>query len=261
MSLVIPAVLPSSRKDLEEKLALFAQMPTVSRIQIDVVDGRFASPASWPYFAEATHTSSETTQGTAKGRPYNGAGEPGTKSDLVPGEMLPYLDRIAYEIDLMCLDAEASVEAWLSKGATRLTFHVESDTNPLRLLEAVRRRYGAGGVVPGLLSFGLALNLESDPALIETCIDHVEYVQFMGIARIGRQGQPFDTRVLNKIRLFHSRHPSVPIQVDGGVTLANAGELVGLGVTNLIVGSGILRAADPASALAAFEALQSPYGV
>ena len=53
MGLVVPAVLASSRKDFEEKLALFAQLPSVSRIQIDVVDGRFASPASWPYTAGA----------------------------------------------------------------------------------------------------------------------------------------------------------------------------------------------------------------
>ena len=51
------------------------------------------------------------------------------------------------------------------------------------------------------------------------------------------------------------------MQVDGGVSLANAKQLVALGVGNLVVGSGILRASDPASAIAAFEALQSPYGV
>ena len=40
--------------------------------------------------------------------------------------MLPALDHIAYEIDLMCFDAEQAADAWLKLGATRLTFHVES---------------------------------------------------------------------------------------------------------------------------------------
>ena len=51
------------------------------------------------------------------------------------------------------------------------------------------------------------------------------------------------------------------MQVDGGVSLENAKKLVVLGVSNLVVGSGMLRAANLAAAFAAFEAFQTPYGV
>src|SRR3989344_2007186 len=232
MSIIVPAVLPSSHADIEEKLALIARIPSVSRVQIDVVDGKFAGPASWPY----------TTLKELR--------------DMVErGEMLPYLDRFAYEIDLMCIDAEHVAEAWLAIGASRLTFHAESTTDLLRLLASARRRYG------DFVSFGVALNLKSDLALIEQSIGEIEYVQFMGIARIGRQGQPFDRRVLEKVRVLHLRHPEVKIQVDGGVSLDNAQRLIALGVSNLVVGSALLSARDPAAALALFEALQGPYGV
>ncbi len=232
MSLVVPAVLPSSRKDLDEKLSIFAAFPAVSRVQIDVVDGKFATPASWPCSA------------------------PGELSTMAGrGEMLPALDRIAYEIDLMCLDPEQAADAWLALGATRLTFHAESATDLPRLLASARNRYGS------FISFGLALNIASDLALLEQGLGEIEYVQFMGIARIGRQGQPFDRRVFEKIRVFHSRHKDMPLQVDGGVSLANARQLTALGVTSLVVGSGILKASDPAAALAALEALETPFGV
>lgn len=238
MSLIVPAVLPSSRVELEEKLALFARMPEVKRIQIDVVDGKFASPASWPYSAKAT-------QGT-----------PSELDTMVQkGEMLPNLDRFEYEVDLMCLDALRAASAWLALGATRLTLHAESATDLPRLLAAARTRYGS------VVTFGLALNVASDLALLEPCLGEIEYVQFMGIARIGRQGQMFDTRVLEKIRAFRTRHPEMPLQVDGGVTLGNAKKLIALGVSTLVVGSGILKADDPAAALAKFEALQTPFGV
>ena len=241
MSLIVPAVLPSTRKDLEEKLALFAAMPSISRIQIDVVDGKFAEPASWP---------------------YNFASEPSTKSDLVLGEMLPYLDRISYEIDLMCIDAKSAIESWLVLGATRLTIHAESTTDLPRLLAFVREHYGTGtGFASDLISFGLALNIASDLALIERSLGEVAYVQFMGIARIGRQGQPFDERVFEKVRVFRERHPAIPVQVDGGVSFGNAKKLIALGVSHLVVGSGILRAADPVAALNALEELRSPFGV
>jgi ribulose-phosphate 3-epimerase len=237
MALVVPAVLPSSRKDLEEKLALFARIPSVNRVQIDIVDGRFATPASWPYVAPEE-----------------------LRSMVGQHETLPRLDSIEYEIDIMCFDAELAAAPWLALGATRLTFHAESITNLPRLLASARRRYGAG-FTPGLISYGVALNIASDLALIEPCVGEIEYVQFMGISRIGRQGQPFDRRVLEKVRAFHNRHPELPLQVDGGVSLSNARELIALGVSSLIIGSGLLRASDPAAALAAFEGLQGSYGV
>lgn len=232
MSRIVPAVLPSSYTDLEEKLALFAAIPSVSRVQIDVVDEHFSSPVSWPYSApEELQTLVERSR------------------------VLPVLDRIEYEIDLMCLDAERAADAWLALGATRLTFHTESISDLSRFLASIRTQYG------DLISFGLALNITSDLELLEHHLSEIDYVQFMGIAQIGQQGQTFDHRVLEKIRIFHDSHPGVPIQVDGGVSLESAKSLLSLNVSNLVVGSGILRANNPAAAFAAFETLQGHFGV
>lgn len=233
MSLVVPAVLPTSREDLAEKLNLFARISSVSRVQIDVVDGKFATPASWPYTAqEELHAM------------------------VARGEMLPHLDRIAYEIDLMCLDAEQVAEAWLALGASRLTFHVESFIDPHRALISIHERYGSYSA-----SFGLAFNIATSFENLESCFAYVEYIQCMGITTIGRQGQHFDRNALDKVRRFRAVHPEIPVQVDGGVSLDTARELVTLGVSQLIVGSGILRAADPSAEVAKFEALHSSFGV
>ncbi len=233
MNIVAPAVLPSSREDLAEKLTLFARIPQISRVQIDVVDGRFATPPSWPYSAlQELNVMVER------------------------GDMLPHLERFEYEIDLMCLDAPRAADAWLSLGASRLTFHAESAVDVSQMLSSVQARYGRE-----IVSYGLALNLESSLTLVEPYLGDVDYVQFMGIARIGRQGQPFDRRVLDRVRAFHDRHPEVPIQIDGGVSLQNASTLFAVGVSDVIVGSAILRAQDPAAAFAAFGALQNSFGV
>ncbi len=237
MGLVVPAVIPSSRQELWEKLELFSKIPSVSRIQIDVVDGRFASPASWPY------TAPEEMQ-----------------KILLEGEMLPQLHEIEYEIDLMCIDAERAAGNWLALGASRITFHAESSTNLLGLLDSVKKKYGSNGF-SSLVSFGIAINIESDLVLIKSVLDEIEYVQFMGITKIGKQGQLFDERVFEKIRTFHSRHPEIPVQVDGGVSHRNAAELVKLGVSNLIIGSALVRGGSPSAAIAKFEELKSSFGV
>jgi ribulose-phosphate 3-epimerase len=237
MGLVVPAVLPSSRTDLEEKLALLAVIPSLTRVQIDVVDGKFAPSISWPYSAPTEF-----------------------KEMVARGDMLPYLDRFEYEIDLMCLDAEIAARGWLALGATRLTFHAESTNDLRRLIATARGTYGAG--IEPLVSFGLALNVASDLALIEPYLGDIDYVQLMGIARIGTQGQPFDRRTLENVRLFRHRHPDMPLQVDGGISIDHARELVALGVTHLIIGSAIVNVRDPAAAIAAFEEIkQSTYGV
>lgn len=240
MGLIVPAVLPSSYDDLKKKLAFIAEMPSVRRVQIDVVDGIFASPASWP---DCT-TSNELADMTQR------------------GEMLPQLNQFEYEIDLMCLDALSAAADWLALGATRLTFHAESTKDPMKLLASARTRYGSGAdFTPGLISFGLALNITSDSTLIESCINEISYVQFMGIEQIGGQGRPFDTRVLEKVREFHHKHPNMPIQVDGGVSVENARSLLAAGTSTLVVGSALLRADSPAAAIEVFEHLENPYGV
>jgi ribulose-phosphate 3-epimerase len=238
MSLVVPALLSPSRKELGEALALVADLPEVARIQIDVVDGRFASPATWPYTA-----------------PHELAGM------RAAGAMLPMLHRIEYEIDLMCLDAAEAAGAWLTLGASRLVFHAESVPQVGAFLAAMQKRYAGGVRSCALAAFGIALNVESDLALIEPYLDRVEFVQFMGIARIGRQGQPFDPRVVERVRRFHAQYPDLPVQVDGGVSAETAPALVAAGVSNVVVGSAILRAADPRAVFARLEATQDPYGV
>lgn len=232
MSIVVPAVLPSSRQDFKERLRLFAHIPSVNRVQIDVVDGRFATPASWPYTAPSEW-----------------------RAMVRAGEMLPEAHRITYEIDLMCYDAERSAAGWLALGATRLTLHGESATDLPRLLASMRARYGS------IVSYGIALNINSSLGLIESSLTEIDYVQLMGIAHIGKQGQPFDTRVLEKAVIFHTHHPGIPLQIDGGVSLANAKKLLGLGITSLVIGSGILKAEDPAAEVEKFEALESSFGV
>lgn len=236
MNLVIPAVLPSSRKELSDKLAIFAGLGA-EKVQIDVVDGKFATPPSWPYTAPLEF-----------------------ERMVKRGEMLPNFDTIAYEVDLMCLDTDRAAAGWLTLGARRLTFHAESMQNAPEHLKRARARY-AGDIGGELVSFGIALNIASDLALLEPCLPYVDYVQFMGIASIGKQGQPFDERVLSKIRVFRNKHSHMPVQVDGGVSLVSAKKLVAIGVTNLVIGSAILRASDPVKAIADFEALHENGGV
>lgn len=242
MALVVPAILPSSRKELERWLKFFSHVPSVERVQIDVVDGRLAPSKSWPY----NSLDMDKDAGSWK-----------------ESFILPKIDKIKYEMDMMCMDALDSAGDWLALGATRLIFHIEAVVAIPNFFATVRQKYGGGKdmELSHLLSVGIALNIKTDMRVAEPYLSEVDFVQFMGIEKIGRQGQRFDKRVIDNVKKVRSRHPHIPIQVDGGVNLEHAKELLSAGVGTIVVGSAILDAKDPITAITSFQALESPYGV
>lgn len=238
MGIIVPAVIPTSRLDLEEKLSQLSGL--CEDVQIDIVDGVFAGPASWPYVtdaAEPTHM-------------------------LNDGELLPKAGEFRLEIDLMSADPESVAGIWIGLGASRLTVHSESTRYIPRFLSSTHGTYGHDAeFTPGLLALGLSIGIETDLALIEPHLKKIDYVQFMGIKKIGHQGESFDTRVFAKIRAFRSRYPTIEIQVDGGVTLENAAKLLEAGVKRLVVGSALWKAPDLAARYREFDELTQRHGL
>ncbi len=233
MSPIVPALLVKSRAELEDKLGRL--VGHVSAVQLDVVDGHYVGPATWPY-----------TEGGAP------------SGNLA----LPALDDFSLELDLMTEDPGKAAGTWIENGITRITIHAESARDLPAVLARLRKEYGHDkGFAPGLLSVGLAIGPATESAMIEPYMDQADYVQFMGILNIGRQGEPFDQRTLQKVRFFHKTYPDMPLQVDGGVTLENAPALLDAGVSRLIIGSGLWKAPNLIEALAAYTALAEEYGL
>lgn len=238
MGIIVPAIIPTSKQDLEEKLARLSGV--CEEVQIDIVDGVYARPASWPYLGDTSEPSRM----------------------LAAGEMLPKVGEFRFEIDLMSQDPESAAGTWIGLGATRLTVHAESSRYISRFLDTTRSLYGHDkDFVPGLLSLGIAIGTETDLSLIEPLLDRVTYVQFMGIRTIGHQGEPFAPGVLSRIAAFKRKHPDIEITIDGGVTRENAPKLLDAGVKRLVVGSAIWKAPDPVEAYRALTALTHVHGI
>lgn len=235
MSAIIPAILPASREELAQKLLLLQGVAT--EVQIDVIDGKYAAaPASWPY----------------------------AEGDSVPqeDELVTLTGPIRFEIDLMARTPEEVLGSWMRAGAHRLTVHAESTAQLSELVSSMRTKYGHDKeFAPGLFSFGLAIGMATETALIEPYLSECDYIQFMGITTIGKQGQMFDSRVIPKIAAFHRKYPDMPIQVDGGVSLENIPQLLRAGASRLVVGSAFWRAQDPKSELTKMMQLAQTSGL
>jgi ribulose-phosphate 3-epimerase len=230
MALIVPALLPKSRAELVSGLMRLAPLEQVTEVQIDLVDGEFATPASWPY---------------ALGESWE----------------LPFADRFLFDIDLMVHDPRVAIDAMVSFGARRVTVHAESTPRIHELLADLRKTYGhEAGFAPDLLAVGIALGVETPVTLIDSFVGDIDYVELMGIATIGRQGEPFDARVLSRIRELHTKYPSLTIQIDGAVSLETAPKLLAAGASRLVVGSALTRADSLVERLDAFLSIGEKYG-
>ncbi len=238
MSIIVPAILPASRADLVSKLDKLQGL--VDEVQVDIVDGVFASPPTWPY----------------------DTGPEELTRMLASGDLIPRSGECRIEVDLMVAHPEATAGAWIELGASRITIHAASASHLPRLLDSFKTTYGHDkGFASDLLAIGLAITPDVDPETLAPYLDQIDYVQFMGIRRVGRQGEPFDLGILKTIDRFHRRHPDTPVQVDGGVSIETAPRLLEIGVSRLVVGSALWKAPDLKAAVAKFQEVTEEKGI
>jgi ribulose-phosphate 3-epimerase len=224
---IIPAILPQDFAELEEKVSLVKA--GTKWIQLDVCDGQFTPRPSWPY--RKTDDNFELIVREDQG--------------------LPGWENLEYEIDLMVNRPEEVVDDWVSAGATRVVIHAESKGNPMKAVE----------MLEGRVEVGLAFNIGSPQLGQLSDLLHsgfmFNYIQLMGIDKVGFQGQAFDEKVLEEIRDVKELADfyKFKIQIDGGVSLETAPKLIQAGADRLIVGSAVINAENPLGALEEFEAL------
>ncbi len=203
---IIPAILPKDFKEIEEKIELITGM--VTRVQVDICDGKFVPSTTWPY--KKPDSNYEAILREERG--------------------MPEWETIDYEFDLMIKDpTEDDMRNWLSVGAARIVLHADSSPDLTPCIN----------VLNGLAEIGLALNIKTPIDVIEKYKDKISYIQLMGITKVGFQGQAFDPRVLSKIKEIKEKYPEMVVQIDGGVSLATAEELRDAGADRLIVGSAL----------------------
>lgn len=234
MGVILPAILVTTRAEIEAQLALVKGL--VDTVQVDIVDGRMQGAPTWPY-AE------------------------GGLSSLPEGFDIHDMGDVHFEMDLMVKDEGEAMRAFLRAGAGKLIIHAESTDNMSSLLDELENTYGRDKELSqDLLSVAIAIHANTPPERYEPYLARVDYVQFMGIAKEGVQGQPFDERVLTKVQDFKKAHPEIIVQIDGGVSLETAPKLLNAGANRLVVGSALWKSGDIPGTLHAFELLIEQYG-
>jgi ribulose-phosphate 3-epimerase len=137
------------------------------------------------------------------------------------------------DVHLMIEHPDRFVESFVEAGADLISIHQEADRHMHRTLSAIRE---AGAMA------GIAINPSTPVQLIEPVLHLVDLVVVMSV-NPGFGGQRFIHETLAKIgqlvRLRSEAGHGFLIEIDGGVTLKNATEIVASGVDVLVAGSTI----------------------
>ncbi len=222
---IIPAILAKRFRDVERQLLLVHEH--APHVQIDVVDGEFAHPASWP------STDRDAFEAIVKEE-----------------HGLPFWGELEFEFDLMLQRPHDEVRRFVRAGASRIVLHVRSEhvLDAFQTLIDLRQEGGDFAV-----AVGVAMLPTDQLDVLEPFEAQFDFIQVMGIDEVGKQGQPFNPQAIHVVERLRHRYPRLQLQVDGGVTKEHARALVEAGANRLIVGSAIFGAKDPLAALAELQ--------
>lgn len=225
---IIPAIMPKNFEDIKDKVGVVRDY--VKTVQVDLCDGKFVHKTTWP---------------------FNDRDADSLDDILSEREGMPYWENINYELDLMVIDGITNFESYAKLGAKRIVFHVSE--NEIDLF--VDFFEGLDMYIRDSIEIGIAFEVHYDIDRYSKIISMVDFVQCMGIAQIGLQGEPFDLKTLENIKILRDKFFDIIISVDGGVNLKSAQMLIEAGVDRLVVGSAIFADISPIDAILEFENL------
>lgn len=212
---VVPSLPAQNLEELREKIGRVKGL--VSTFQIDICDGEFVPSVSWPMHDEDRAQFEKIIRGV---------------------ESLPHASTLSFEVHFMAHEPERLLPEWLEVGVVRALFHIEA-RHDWEMIQKVGEH----------IELGVSLLIDTPLERLEPYMGRAKIVQLMGIASIGVQGQPFDARVLERVREVKKLYPDVIIEIDGAVNRETAPLLVEAGATRLAPGSYVLKNDDPQGAI------------
>ena len=153
------------------------------------------------------------------------------------------------DVHLMIEKPERYIEEFAKVGADIITVHYESTVHLHRTLTQIKDAGCKAGVV---------LNLTTPVSVLEDILPKCYMVLLMSI-NPGFGGQKFEEITYNKViklrQMANDQGLNTHIEIDGGVTSANAKKLLDAGADVLVAGSFIFKSDNPTQTIADLKAI------
>lgn len=143
------------------------------------------------------------------------------------------------DVHLMILEPERYAEDFKAAGADHLTVHIETCPHLHRNIQQIK---SLG------MKAGVAVNPSTPINFLQNVLGDIDIVLLMSV-NPGFGGQSFIPHTLNKIRelrkIIDDNKLDVKIEIDGGVTVENAKEILDAGAHVLVAGNTVFASKDP----------------
>ena len=155
------------------------------------------------------------------------------------------------DVHMMVIDPEKLVEPFARAGADSITFHIEATDDPQSVIDRIK---ATGAKV------GISIKPATPLAEIEPYYDQIDLVLVMSVDP-GFGGQGYldgSTERVEKVKqilIEKCLQDRVLIEVDGGIKLHNAEEVINAGANVLVAGSAIFGTDDPVQTMKDFYLL------
>ena len=151
------------------------------------------------------------------------------------------------DVHMMVIEPEKLVEPFAKAGADNITFHIEATNDPDGIIELIK---SCGCKV------GVSIKPKTPLTEIFPVLQKVDVVLVMSVEPgFGGQGYiPGTNERIAEIKSFLNKDylDHVLIEVDGGVKLHNAKEVMDAGADVLVAGSEVFKSADPVQTIKEF---------
>ena len=210
---ILPSILAANFARLGEEIAS-VERAGASMLHLDVMDGHFV---------------------------------PNISIGIPVVESIRRITALKLDVHLMIADADTYAPRFIEAGADHVLVHQEACPHLDRTLRLIREHGALAGVV---------VNPATPISTLSEVLDLVDHVLIMSV-NPGFGGQEFIPNALHKVRALASRRKELglnfAIEIDGGVTRDNAGEIVRAGCEWLVAGSSIFHTSDPGTAFSELQ--------
>ena len=143
------------------------------------------------------------------------------------------------DVHLMIVNPEKYVQRFAQVGAAMISFHLNAAEDPDAVLALIRENGAKAGLV---------INPDIPVESLFPHLKNCDYILLMSVFA-GFGGQKFIEDTYQRIRTLKAeiirQGLEIPIEVDGGVSSANAAALVEAGAEILVAGSAVFKAESP----------------
>ncbi len=143
------------------------------------------------------------------------------------------------DVHLMITDPDIYAPLFIEAGADQVSIHYEATRHLDRTVRLVQSLGAKAGVV---------INPATPVSVLEDILYLVDYVLVMSV-NPGFEAQQFIPHALTKIsrldRIRREQRLNFAIEIDGGVSAGNVGEIVRAGCDWLVAGSAVFHSGDP----------------